>query len=166
MNYHRRLIKNEYVYETQSLTEDLPVPVEPTILKYTIGLAGDMAATRTQFGSPDHDIRALLWYDGYLFLDLENDNVVLSLESDGVVVQELIHDPASGSEGVIMTKKPTACSNKWLEELSLGLHQLFFPPSHRLPVFVWNVIPPSSHNDDVLQGIFTTKHFEDVQVAI
>ena len=116
-----------------------------------------MAATRTQLGSPDHGIRAPLWYDGYLVLDLE---------SDGVVVQELIHDPASGSEGVIMTKKPTACSNKWLEELSLALHQLFFPPSHHLPVFVWNVIPPSSYDDDVLQGIFTTKLFEDVQVAI
>lgn len=154
------------MHETQRLTEDFPVPVEPIILKYTIGLAGDMAATRTQLGSPDHDIRALLWYYGCLVLDLENDSIELILESDGVVVQELIHDPASGSEGVIMTKKPTACSNKWLEELSLSLHQLLFPPSHRRPVFDWNVIPPSSHNQDVLQGIFTTKHFEDIQVAI
>lgn len=94
-----------------------------------------MAATRTQLGSPDHDIRALLWYYGCLVLDLENDGIELILESDGVVVQELIHDPASGSEGVIMTKKPTACSNKWLEELSLSLHQLLFPLSHRRPVF-------------------------------
>lgn len=90
------------------------------------------------------------------WLDLESD-------IDGVIVQKLIHDPASGFDSVIVAKIPSASSNERLEELSLGLHQLFFPLSHRLSLFIRNVVPPGSHNNDVLQ--FLAKLFEHLQVA-
>jgi hypothetical protein len=87
----------------------------------------------------------------------------LEKDIDGVIVQKLIHDPASGFDSVIVTKIPSASSNERLEELSPGLHQLFFPPSHRLSLFVRNIVPPGSHNKDVLQ--FPAKLFERLQVA-